>query len=94
VVVADTSAIHSSMFVLWFFESVRRILVVLTNPGLQTKVEHETRRTGGKKTEKWQPSEQARQNLEDYVADQYLVYFGLRMHVCKTNKIFCEYPVT
>jgi hypothetical protein len=78
------------MFVLWFFESVRRILDFLTVPRLQFKFKHEARRTGGGKAIKWQQHEQAGQLLQDYVVDTYPVYFGLKMHVCKGNKVFFE----
>ena len=76
------------MFVLWFFEMVRRILDFWTVPRLQFKFYHEVRRTGSGKAIKWQPYEQAGQLLQDYVVDTYLVYFGLKMHVCKGNKLW------
>ena len=80
------------MFDLRFFEFVRRTLDFFTVPrNLQFKSEHEARRTGGGKAVKWQPYEQAGQILQDYVVDTYPVYFGLKMHVGKSNKVFFEY---
>ena len=80
------------MFDLWFFESVRRVLDFFTVPrNLQFKSEHEARRTGCGKATKWQPYEQDGQILQDYVVDTYPVYFGLKLHICKSNKVFFEY---
>jgi hypothetical protein len=78
------------MFDLWFFELVRRILDFCTVPRLQFKFKHEVRRTGTGKAMTWQPYEQAGQILQDHVVDTYPVYFGLKLHASKSNKVFFE----
>ena len=77
------------MFDLWFFEFVRRTLDFFTVSQFKYKRWGEGREGG--KAIKWQPYEQASQILQDYVVDKYPVYFGLKMHFCKCNKIFFEY---